>query len=128
MNKFDCVDWLCDVWGAIGTKQQLAREQGAIEDWEKMVDILGMTEYCISNSGDFENMTGAYQSFQQDVVSIAQANDLKNTAEIFQEPKEELLKNFERQFISVCVEIKSFIAELPNSGTVGDVSNNWKSS
>lgn len=126
MNTFDCVDWLCDVWQHVGQKQAELGSREAVSDWERLIDILGWTEYCVSNAGDFENMIDVYPEFQRDAVGIARSYGLVKTTAMFELSREQLGEKFSDHFISVCAEIRDFITTLPDSGSVGKASLEWK--
>jgi hypothetical protein len=126
MDQYDWVDWLCEVWMAVGEKQRQAGTREAVADWEKLIDILGLSEYCISNAGDFENIMEVYPDFQAQAVSIAEQNNLPKTAEMFGLEQQILHDEFDQYFIPVCSEIKDFVAALSEPGDVGKVSIEWK--
>jgi hypothetical protein len=128
MDEFDCVDWLCEVWGSVGEKQQQAGSREAVADWEKLIDILGLSEYSISNAGDFENILEIYPDFQVQAVSIARNHNLPKTAGMFGLQQDVLQNEFGEFFIPVCLEIKDFVATLPDTGVVGKTSVEWKPS
>ncbi len=126
MDQYDAVDWLCAVWGAVGARQSELGSREAVSDWEKLIDIFGHTEYCVSNAGDFENMRDVYPEFRTCAASIAKPLGLIKTAALFEKPESDLIEEFEQMFIPVCLEIKNFVETLPDAGAVGKVSSDWK--
>jgi hypothetical protein len=126
MDNYDAVDWLCTVWGAVGQKQKIAGSRESVSDWERLIDILGYTEYCVSNAGDFANMEDIYPSFQRDALLISKQIGLLHTAVMFEQSEQDIIEKFDEVFVPACIEIKEYVEALPNSGSVGQASLEWK--
>ena len=125
MKSWEWTDWLLEVWGAVGARKVELGSEDALADWEMLLSILGWTEYCISNAGDFANMEDVRPDFQRDATEIAGKLSLPLTRELFSQSESSLLENFDGSFDDVCFEIANFIGTLPESGSVGDVSRLW---
>ena len=122
MRSWDWIDWLGEVWVAVGERQVALGSKDAVSDWEKLIDILGYADYCISNAGDFANMEVINPNFQSDAVGIAEALNLQITRQMFSQSEIDLQEHFEDAFDEVCSEIANYIGRLPDSGSVGEVS------
>ena len=125
MKSWEWTDWLLEVWGAIGERHAELGSKDSLADWEKLIDILGYSEYCISNAGDFANMEVINPNFQSDAVRIADKLEMQNTVQMFSQSELDLQEHFEDTFNEVCSEIANHVAHLPESGSVGDVSKSW---
>lgn len=125
MTRFDWVDWLLDVWAAVGEKQKSAKGNAVLSEWEELVDIFAHTEYCISNGGDLANMQAVRPDYRSQATVFARKLKLESTEALFGKPEEEIVRDFEDAFVPVCAELKAFIGSLTDGGAVGNLSNNW---
>jgi hypothetical protein len=125
VRSSDWTEWLLEVWGSVGERQIELGSTNALTDWEKLISILGYSEYCVSNAGDFANMEVINPDFRRDAVSIADQLNLPMTRKMFLQSEQMLAESFDASLDDVCLEIAKFVNALPYSGSVGAVSKLW---
>jgi len=104
--------WVVDRGGGVIDKKALVGIDG-LDDWERLVYCLWVTDYMMRNAGDFLNAEVMYPTFQSDAKQFAKKLGLVLTEETFSLSRHKLQREYLGRFEAMCEEIKS--AEKKNT-------------
>jgi hypothetical protein len=79
----------------------------SLNDWERLVYCLWVTDYMMRNAGDLANAVDMYPNFQSDAKQLATQLALSNTLQMFSLSKRSLQQQYYDRFDKICAEIRN---------------------
>ena len=98
--------WVVDRGGQVIEKWT---QSGAtsLNDWERLVYCLWVTDYMMRNAGDFANAVDMYPDFRTDAKRFAKQLSLPATYDAFSLSQPKLRGEYVERFEEICDEIRS---------------------
>ena len=78
-----------------------------LNEWERLVYCLWVTDYMMRNAGDLANAVDMYPNFRQDAQKFAKDLSLPLTCEAFSLSKRKLQSEYFNRFEAICDEIRN---------------------
>jgi len=97
--------WLVKRGGDV-VKKMAAGGVASLNDWERLLYCVWVTDYMLRNAGDFANAPVMYPDFQKDAARFAKTLGLKLTFELFSLSQLKLQRDYFDRFEAICDEIK----------------------
>jgi hypothetical protein len=121
--------WIVDR-GALVIEKKAQSGGDSLNEWERLVYCLWVTDYMMRNAGDFANAQVVYPDFQSDAKRFAKQLSLRATCEgILALPKEAPARIFRavRGHLQRVEECRTWrFTEWRPSGTAGQFESNWR--
>ncbi|HPD46236.1 MAG TPA: hypothetical protein P5279_04130 [Anaerohalosphaeraceae bacterium] len=98
--------WIVDRGGLIIEKEARSGLE-SLNDWERLVYCVWVTDYMLRNAGDFANAAAMHRAFQADGKRLARQLSLPATCKAFSLSQRRLQREYFDRFEEICNEIRS---------------------